>query len=345
MNFKAAVLNELEKPLSIESLNTPELLPGQVLVRIHYSGICHSQLNEIQGKKGQDKFLPHTLGHEGSGLVEAVGPSVEKVKPQDPVIITWLKGSGMNVPSTVYKNSDGVSINSGPVSTFMELAVVSENRLVKIPSQMPLREAALLGCAIPTGAGMVLNTEPQRKLDSLAVFGAGGIGLSAIMAAKIRGIRRIIAIDINTDKLKLAQTLGATDCIDAKDGDAKDVLMKMTKAAGVDLTIECAGQRETMEAAFQCTSVSNGTCILAGNLAQGQTIEIDPMHLIQGRKLIGSWGGGCNPDADLPFFIDLFLKKELKLDSLISHEFKLQDINEACNALLEGRSIRPLLHF
>lgn len=343
MIFKAAVLNEFDQPLSIQDLKVPKLLPGQVLVRIKYAGICHSQLNEIGGKKGEDKFLPHTLGHEGSGIVEAVGPSVEKVKPQDQVVITWLKGSGMNVPSTIYQNSDDVPINSGPVSTFMELAVVSENRLVKIPAQFPLPEAALLGCAIPTGAGMVLNTEPDKQLDSIAVFGAGGVGLSAIMAAKIRGIKRIITIDKNDEKLNLAQNLGATDIINASDSNSKDTILKLTKNTGVDLAIESAGQKITMEDAFQCTSAAGGTCILAGNLAAGQTIEINPMHLIQGRKLVGSWGGGCDPDRDLPLFIDLYLKRELNLNALISREYALQEINNACKDLLEGRSIRPLL--
>lgn len=161
MKTIAAVLEQLNKPLRIRELTTPDLKPGQVLVEVAYSGVCHSQLLEVRGKRGLDRFLPHTLGHEGSGTVLEVGAGVTKVKPGDHVVLSWIKGSGADAPSTIYESAER-PVNSGALSTFMRQTVTCENRLTAIPDAMPLREAALLGCAIPTGAGIVLNTARVR---------------------------------------------------------------------------------------------------------------------------------------------------------------------------------------
>lgn len=206
----AAVLCEINRGLQIEELDIPGLMPGQVLVNIAYSGICHSQLNEINGLKGEDKYLPHTLGHEGSGIVEATGPGVKKVKPKDKVVLTWIKGSGADVPSSAYKRKNGSVVNSGAISTFLTKAIVSENRVVKIPDILPLKEAVLLGCAIPTGAGIVINNANISTGKSVAIFGMGGIGLSVLLAAKIKGASTVIAVDISEDRLRHASLLGAT---------------------------------------------------------------------------------------------------------------------------------------
>ena len=212
---QAAVLIQLCAPLEIWELEIPHLKEGQVLVKMAYSGLCHSQLNEIKGLKGEDKFLPHTLGHEGSGYVEAIGPKVTKVRPSDPVVVSWLKGSGADIPSTQYGSKKGV-VNSGAISTFLSYAVISENRLVPLPKQMPLKEAALLGCAIPTGAGVVKNEMAIPAGNSFALFGAGGVGLSALLAAKQAKAFPIIAIDVIEAKLQTARLLGATHVIHAR---------------------------------------------------------------------------------------------------------------------------------
>ena len=151
MKTRAAILYKINEPLTIQEIEIPKLTAGQVLVKIAYSGVCRTQLNEMQGLKGEDKFLPHTLGHEASGIVEEVGPQVNKVKAGDHVVATWIQGSGMNVPSVKYTGDKNKVINSGAISTFMERAIISENRLVKIPSEMSLRSAALLGCALLQG--------------------------------------------------------------------------------------------------------------------------------------------------------------------------------------------------
>jgi S-(hydroxymethyl)glutathione dehydrogenase/alcohol dehydrogenase len=340
----AAVLFEINKPLVIEELIIPDLKAGQVLVRIHYSGVCHSQLNEVRGLKGEDKFLPHTLGHEGSGIVEGVGPEVKKVKPSDHVVMSWIKAGGADVPSTQYRSkNEGLTVNSGPISTFMEYAIISENRLIPISKEMSLREAALLGCAIPTGAGIVMRAAQVRPGSSVAVFGVGGIGLSAIMFSSLMNATTIIAIDVFNHKLEHGCQVGATHRINARQQDPLATIMDITRGRGVDYAIEAAGQRKTMEIAFQSVRDCGGLCVLAGNLPQGERISIDPFDLIKGKRIIGTWGGETQPDRDIPLYVGLYLAGKLKLEALITHEYKLKDINQAFDDLKQGKVGRALI--
>ena len=337
MKTKAAVLYETNEPLQIEELTIPDLQSGQVLVKIAYSGICRSQLNEIQGLKGQDNYLPHTLGHEGSGIVEAIGPGVSKVKPGDHVVLTWIKGRGTDAPSTLYKNADGSIINSGAISTFMAKAIISENRLVKIPPKMPLREAVLLGCAIPTGAGIVLNTLKVQSGNSVAIFGVGGIGLSAVSAAGLVNAVPIIAVDVFDYKLEFSRDIGATHLINADQEDPLATILQITGGRGVDFAIEAAGQRETMVSAFYAVRDNGGLCVLAGNLSQGEMISLDPFDLIKGKRIIGTWGGETDPDRDIPKYIRLYQAGRLKLDELITDTFTLDEINKAIDMMSKGK--------
>jgi S-(hydroxymethyl)glutathione dehydrogenase/alcohol dehydrogenase len=343
MKNLAAVLYEINEPLQIEELTIPELKEGQVLVEIAYSGVCHSQLNEIHGLKGEDKFLPHTLGHEGSGIVERIGPGVRKVNPGDHVVLTWIKGSGADIPSALYTRSNGSIVNSGAISTFLTRAVISENRLVKIPDEMPLREAALLGCAIPTGAGIVMNTAKISTGSSVAIFGIGGIGLSALLAANMMGAKVIIAIDVIDYKLEQALSFGATHVINAKNQDIISSILNITDNRGVDFAIESAGRRESMENAFSSVRDNGGLCIIAGNLPQGEHISIDPFDLIKGKRIIGTWGGETQPDRDIPSYIDLYLSGKLQLDTLITNIYSLKQINQAFEDLNNGKVGRSLI--
>ncbi|MCK4821612.1 zinc-binding dehydrogenase, partial [bacterium] len=290
----------------------------------------------IQGLKGKDDYLPHTLGHEGSGIVEAIGGSVSKVKPGDHVVLTWIKGRGTDVPSALYKKGNGSIVNSGAISTFMTKTVVSENRLVKISPEMPLREAALLGCAIPTGAGIVLNTLGVRPGNSIAVFGVGGIGLSAVLAADLINATPVIAVDVFDYKLKLARDVGATYLINASREDTLATILQITGGRGVDYSIEAAGLRETMEGAFQAVRDNGGLCVLAGNLSQGERILLDPFDLIKGKQIIGTWGGETDPDRDIPKYICLYQAGKLKLDKLITDHFTLNEINKAIDLMRKG---------
>lgn len=343
MKTLAAVLSEINKPLRIEELSIPELKNGQALVKIAYSGICHSQLNEIRGLKGEDKFLPHTLGHEGSGIVEAIGAGVTKVKIGDRVVLTWIKGMGLDVPSASYRENSGLIVNSGAISTFLRKAVISENRIIKIPETLPLKEAALLGCAIPTGSGIVMNTINIPSGKSVAIFGMGGIGFSALLAAKIRGASTIIAVDISEDRLKQAKSLGATHILNAEKENVVESLMKFSGGKGVDYAIEAAGKKEAMEMAFKSVCDKNGVCVITGNLPHGQTIQVDPFDFIKGKRMIGTWGGETHPDKDIPMYAEWALSGKLDLKKMICRVYELEKINEAIEYMEQYAVGRVLL--
>ncbi len=342
MQTEAAVLFELNQPLRLLTLTIPDLKPGQVLVEVAYSSVCHSQLLEVRGKRGPDRFLPHALGHEGSGTVLEVGADVTKVKPGDRVVLSWIKGSGADVPSTVYQSLEG-PINSGAISTFMRQTITCENRVTPISEAMPLREASLLGCAIPTGAGIVLNTARVQPGSSVAVFGVGGIGLSAVLAADLVHATTIIAVDVFDHKLEQARRVGATHLINVRHQDPLATILEITGGRGVDYAIEAAGRQETMETAFQAGRDNGGLCVLAGNLPHGGRISLDPFDLIKGKRIVGTWGGETQPDRDIPLYVDLYLSGRLKLDGLITHTHSLSDINQALDYLEQGQVGRILI--
>jgi S-(hydroxymethyl)glutathione dehydrogenase/alcohol dehydrogenase len=339
---QAAVLVELGQPLQIVELGIPELKPGQVLVDVAYSGVCQSQLNEVRGRKGPDRFLPHTLGHEGSGTVAAVGEGVKKVAPGDQVVLSWLKGSGADVPGTVYQGPMG-AVNSGAISTFMRRTVTCENRLTPLPANVPLREAALLGCAVPTGAGIVLNTLKLQPGESLVVFGLGGVGLSALLAAKALGAAPLIAVDIVPEKLEMARMLGASHVIDARTSDAVAEIRALTDGKGANYAIEAAGHPQAMESAFEAVRMGGGLCVIAGNVPHGVTVKLNPFSLIAGRRIAGSWGGDSRLDDDIPQYAKMYAENRLPLSKLITAEYKLADINQAFDDLEAGRVARALV--
>lgn len=339
--MKAAVLEKLGSPLSVRrEIELPRLMRGQVLVELAYSGVCHSQLMEARGKRGKDRYLPHLLGHEGTGRVVDVGDGVTKVAPGDWVVLGWIKGSGINAAGVKYHHHDG-DINAGAVTTFNDQAIISENRIVKLPPGIPLDVGVLFGCAIPTGAGIVINTLKPRSGSTIAIFGLGGIGLSALMALQLFSCKKIIAVDISEDKLALAKEFGAHLIINALDPDLLEKI-KAHSQGGVDYSIEAAGRTSTIELAFASLN-SSGTCVFASHPPHGEKISIDPFELIAGKKILGSWGGGCNPDKDIPKFAELYLAGRLPLERLISKRYSLDQINEALSDLEAHRVNRPLI--
>lgn len=340
----AAYLETQGQPLRLSSaVLVPDLRPGQVLVELAFSGVCHSQLMEAQGRRGPDRYLPHMLGHEGSGRVVAVGSAVRKVQPGDLVVLGWIKGEGCEEAGARYRVGEDLWINAGGVTTFQRHAVVSENRCTPIPAGIPLDVAALFGCALPTGAGMVLNTVDPRPGSTLAVWGLGGIGLSALMAALATDCAQVIAIDVEATKLDLAAALGAHACIDASACDPLAALAALTGGGGLDYCVEAAGRADTIEQAFRAVRRGGGLCVFASHPAHGETIALDPFELICGKRILGSWGGDCRPDRDIPRFGELYRRGRWPLERLISAVYPLEGINEAMEALASRRVTRALL--
>lgn len=341
MKTTAAVLVELGKPLELADLDIPALKPGQCLIEIAFSGVCHTQVGEVRGHRGEDKFLPHCLGHEGSGYVREVGPGVTKVKPGDAVILSWIKASGMDVPGSVYE-WNGRKVNAGGITTFANFSVIAENRLTVIPEGLSLRHAALIGCAVPTGAGVVFNTAQPRPGQSVVVFGVGGIGNCAVAAAAASGCVPVIAVDINPDKLALAKKFGATHTIDSKLNDAVAEIQKLVKG-GVDFAIEATGVPAVMRQALACVRQQGGTAVVIGNAKFGDKLEFDPRELNMGKRLLGTWGGDNVPDRDYPRYARLMASGKLDLEPLLSKSYALSEVNAALDDLEHGRAARPLI--
>jgi len=341
VKVKAAILYELNKPLKVENIHSKKLEVGQVLVKILYSGVCRSQLMEVRGGRGRDSWLPHLLGHEGSGIVLAIGEGVTKVDIGDEVILGWVKGEGLDAPGAKYKQGDK-TINSGHVTTFCNYSVVSESRLVIKPKELPFDEAVLFGCAIPTGGGMAINEIKPSADDSIVVLGLGGIGLSALMALKALGISKIIAVDIHEHKLEMARNLGIKHCLNAKDQSFSSKVDKLT-LGGADYCIESAGHISTIELGFSLIKRGGGKLLFASHPPEGESIRLVPHELIAGKKIAGSWGGATQSDLDIPELFNLFRSGNISLQSFLTKRYKLEEINQALDDLESGKVFRPLI--
>jgi len=341
MKTLAAILVETGKELEIDQIEIPALKAGQVLVEIQYSGVCHTQILEVRGHKGKDNFLPHCLGHEGSGVVREVGAGVTKTKAGQKVLLSWIKGCGQDVPGSVY-DWNGKKVNAGAVTTFSQFSVISENRLTPLPEDIKMTEAALLGCAVPTGLGAVFNNANPSPGQSLAVFGVGGVGLCALLGAMISGCSPIIAVDVNPSKLEAAKAAGAKHFINPQNSDLTAELAKICPQ-GLDFVIEATGRTQMMELALNCVRNLTGIAVVIGNAHAGQRLSLDPKQFNNGKQLRGSWGGGVVPDRDFPKFFTLLQSKKLSLAGLISKTYSLSKINQALADLENGLLMRPLI--
>jgi S-(hydroxymethyl)glutathione dehydrogenase/alcohol dehydrogenase len=338
---RAAVLEELGKPLIVKDIELPELLFGQVLVKVLFSGVCRSQVMEVRGGRGSDPWLPHLLGHEGSGIVVAMGDGVTKVKSGDEVILGWVKGEGLDASGAKYKCGDQI-INSGRVTTFSNYSIISESRVVKKPAGLPFDTAVLFGCALPTGAGMVLNELKPSSNSSVVVLGLGGIGLSALIALKAIGVKMVVAVDVSDEKLELARQLGATHVFNSVSEGFRQAVLDLTKG-GADICVESGGQVSTIELGFSLIRKSGGKLLFASHPFEGEMIRLAPHELISGKQIAGSWGGATLPDRDIPRMFELFEDAKIPLQSLLTKRYSLEQINEAIDDLDAGRVFRPLI--
>lgn len=340
MHTKAAILVEQKKHLIVDTIEIPELKYGQVLVKILYSGICGAQLNEIDGTKGLDKFLPHLLGHEGSGIVLQCDEGVTQVKENDSVVLHWRKNNGIQSATPIY-SWHGKKLNAGWVTTFNQYAIVSENRLTKIHSDMDMKLAPLYGCAITTAFGVIHNDAQLKSSESILVFGAGGVGSAIILAASVAGAYPIIAIDINDMKLEYAKRNGATHTLNSTAQDVKNGIREILPEMA-DCVVDTTGIKEVRELAYELTN-NTGRTILVGVPKAGEKMSIDSFPLHFTKKITGSHGGDAQPDYDIPRLVRLQKAGKLNLSHLITHEYPLEKINEAIDALRHGKTMRCII--
>ena len=343
ISTKAAVLVGLNKPLKILNIDLPPPSTGEVLVKVFFSGICHTQLLEIAGKNASGSYIPNLMGHEASGEVIEVGDKVKKVKKGDFVILSWIKGKGYNtIPKPIkYKNK---IINRGGVTTFSKHTVVSENRVFPLKKKITSSAAALLGCAVPTGMGMVFNNAKIKKNSNVLILGCGGVGVNTIHAAKICQAKRIIAIDINPKKKKSAIFFGATNFLNYKTENIKNKISKILKNEEIHYSIDTVGKKDTMEFVYNISSKTKGHVILCGvpnplNLK----IEINPFPLYYGRKVTGTHGGETIPDKDIKKYAEMYRNKKIKLDDMITQIVSLENINKGIELIKKGECTRVLV--
>jgi S-(hydroxymethyl)glutathione dehydrogenase / alcohol dehydrogenase len=333
--MKAAILVEQRKPLLVVDISMPNnLVYGQVLVKIHYSGICGSQIGEIDGVKGEDKYLPHLLGHEGSGTVLKVGNGVTHVQEGDTVILHWRKGNGVNSATPIYSYK-GSQVNAGWVTTFNNYAVVSENRMTKIDDGFDLVTAPLLGCALTTGFGVIQNDAKLKIGDSVVIFGSGGVGLSMIQAAKLRGAYPVIAVDRFEGRLSLAKEHGADFIINtSNEKNIKFALTRLLKNP-LNVFIDNTGVPEVMELGYEMVG-EQGKVVLVGVPKHDARLSIHTLPLHYGKVIIGSEGGSTSPSSDIPKLLNLIKYNQLKIDSQITKVCSLIDINDAMTDMKSG---------
>ena len=366
---RAAVAFGPGQPLQIVEVDVAPPQAGEVLVRIVASGVCHTDAFTLSGDDPEGIF-PAILGHEGGGIVEAVGEGVTSLAVGDHVIplytaecrtckfctsgktnlcqsVRETQGKGLMPDGTTRFSYKGEPIyHYMGTSTFSEYTVVAEVSLAKVPKDAPLEKICLLGCGVTTGIGAVLNTAKVEEGATVAIFGLGGIGLAAIIGAKMAKASRIIAVDINPGKFDIARELGATDCVNPKDFDKpiQEVIVEMTDG-GVDYSFECVGNVQLMRAALESCHKGWGESVIIGVAGAGQEISTRPFQLVTGRVWRGSAFGGVKGRTELPGYLEKAQSGEIPLDTFITHTMGLEDINKAFDLMHEGKSIRSVIHF
>ena len=366
---KAAVAWKAGAPLTIETVDVAPPKAGEVRIKVIASGVCHTDAFTLSGDDPEGIF-PAILGHEGGGIVESIGEGVTSVAVGDHVIPLYTPECGeckfclsgktnlcQKIRETQGKGlmPDGTtrfSINGEPIyhymgcSTFSEYTVLLEIALAKVNPAATLEEVCLLGCGVTTGMGAVMNTAKVQAGDTVAIFGLGGIGLSAVIGAKMAKASRIIAIDINESKFELAKQLGATDCINPKDYDKpiQEVIVELTDG-GVDFSFECIGNVDVMRSALECCHKGWGESVIIGVAGAGKEISTRPFQLVTGRVWRGSAFGGVKGRSELPDYVERYLAGEFKLSDFITHTMALENINDAFDLMHEGKSIRSVIHF
>ena len=365
MTMTAPVLNQVREPQTVEDVELDDPKQNEVLVRMAASGVCHSCLHAADGSWGTTR-VPMVLGDEGAGVVEKVGPAVERLKPGDHVILSWAPTCGRchycvtgrpvlcenrsPKPGTLLDGTVRMHLNGkdvhhyGSVASYASYSVVPESCAIKIRDDMPLEKAALIGCSVMTGVGAVLNTAKVAPGQSLAIFGCGGVGLNAVQGGRLASAEPLIAVDVADNKLEFARAMGATHTINAAREDVPARIRELT-GRGVDYAVVAVGDVRVVQQAWD--SIAKGaTCVVIGLPQHGTTITIDPRTLVGvERRLVGSSYGSASVFDDFPRMVNLYMAGKLKIDELITHRYGMDEANEAFRALAAGENARGIIVF
>jgi Zn-dependent alcohol dehydrogenase len=331
--FRAAILNDIKKIKFHDFLVPNKLREDQVLVKINYTGICGSQIMEFLGNRGKDNFLPHAFGHEAVGQVIAIGKKVKKVFPKDEVILSWIKGKGLDYGGFQLSNVKNQKINFGSISTFSSFAIVSENRVFLKPKKMSKVEAVLYGCATPTGAGIVINQLKEiKKNHKVCLIGVGGVGMAALLALIKKG-PQIFIIEKNKNKQKFLKKFNV-NILNDKELNAYNNFF--------DFCIETSGTTNMIEQGFDLIK-KTGKIVFASHPKNSKKIKLNPHDLISGKRIYGSWGGDCNLDIDINKIFEYFNKKNILTTSGKISFYRLENINLAFKKVISGQINRAII--
>ena len=349
---RAAIFVEPNKPLVVDEVEMPDPAPDQVLVKLFASGVCHSQLHTMSRPPRPGRRLPALLGHESTGVVAAKGRDVRHVKEGDHVMTTWVDRDNSTTPlslvdHTLNDRAQYVATWKGQevlhsAATWAEYALASERVVLPMPKDIATDVTAIIGCAVMTGAGAIINTLQVRPGQSVAVFGAGGIGLCAIAAAAIVDAHPIIAVDVIEEKLAFARRFGATHAVNARAADAVQAIRELSRG-GVDFAIDAIGLPQTQEQILRAVRVGysglnrGGTALLVGITPPGARAVLDTALFAGNRSFTRTSGGDCRPDRDFPIFVRWYREGKLKLDELVTQRYTLDQINKAVDDLEHGR--------
>lgn len=371
IKFKAAILENCtteqpfteSAPLKIETVEAAAPRDHEVLVRINAASLCRSDLSVITGVRAWP--MPIVPGHEASGTVEEVGPGVTRLSPGDQVVLVYqprcgecpccVSGDAYLCEPGLAANRAGALLSGGPrlsingevihhhmgLSAFAEMAIVSEHSLVKVDKDLKAEIAALFGCAVMCGAGSVINTGKVKAGESVAIVGIGGVGASAILGARLAGASRIVAVDFDEEKRKMALALGATDAIGAGPDAASHIIEET--AGGVDCAIESAGTHDAFQTAYDCAK-RGGRVVNLGLVSPSTLYSLDlAAHVTSAKTILGSYMGSCNPQIDIPKFVDLFKQGRFPVDQLITHRMPLSEVNLALERMATSKALRQIL--
>ena len=363
----AAVLYQANTPLQLEEVSLDGPREDEVLVRVAATGACHSDYHVMNGDwHGRDFPLPTVLGHEASGVVEKVGPGVNHVRPGDRIILSFAASCGRcrrcvsgqphlchgfpdSRPGTMpdgtrrlRRGDTELNHFGGGMSSFAELSLIHKSAAIPIRPDMPLDRAALIGCAVMTGVGAVLNTARVEPGATMAVFGTGGVGLSVVQGGALASASRIIAVDLRDNKLGYARGVGATDTINASQQDAVEAIRELTGGTGVDYAFDAIGLPGVSRQAYDAVR-RGGTAVVVGMAPTGSEIPVPAAIAAQEKTVKGCFYGSTRPSVDFPRLVDFYMQGKLKLDQMVTHRYQLEEINEAFAALARGDNARGVI--